>query len=127
MLCYFFVSAARVCFTEVCHTFLLYVCCSELQAQHGCCIAPQLELLRDLLYIDHQQREQQRHQLALLQQQMPDAVTPHLLRLVESLWGEMEGTSGPMELYRSVAFIEADCKVLLAVGGASAVSAVAGS
>ncbi|CDJ40550.1 sushi domain-containing protein / SCR repeat-containing protein, putative [Eimeria tenella] len=85
----------------------------ELQAQHGCCIAPQLELLRDLLYIDHQQREQQRHQLALLQQQMPDAVTPHLLRLVESLWGEMEGTSGPMELYRSVAFIEADCKMPL--------------
>ncbi|CDJ36583.1 uncharacterized protein EMH_0091160 [Eimeria mitis] len=92
---------------------LVFSFLSDLQKQNGCCVAPQLELLRDLLYIDQQQQQQQRQQLALLQQQMPNAVTPQLLHLIQSLWDELEGTSGPLELYRSVAFIEADCKMPL--------------
>ncbi|CDJ59328.1 sushi domain-containing protein / SCR repeat-containing protein, putative [Eimeria maxima] len=104
-----------------CFPFSLHFHCSQhecrdaihkLQKQNGCCVGPQLELLRDLLYIDQQQQQQQRQQLVLLQKQAPEAVTPQLLFFVQSLWEELEGASGPFELYRSLAFIEADCKVI---------------
>ncbi|OEH79750.1 sushi domain-containing protein, scr repeat-containing protein [Cyclospora cayetanensis] len=113
-------EAATVHRADSCFPFLKGFDCSnneckqamrELQARHGCCLAPQLELLRDLLSIDAYQQQQQRLQLVRLQQQAPEAVTPQLLRLVDSLWNEAGSEGPPMEYYRSIAFFEGDCKM----------------